>query len=88
MIQKMQKLVETNRGVLAKDHADHSKYSLDGLSPEEIYEEFQKSIRDMNKRIDFLHMRIESDQKGIPFTPAQAVASGFGKATRFFARLL
>lgn len=65
MVQKMQKLVETNRGVLAKDHADHSKYSLDGLSPEEIYEEFQKSIRDMNKRIDFLHMRIESDQKAI-----------------------
>lgn len=65
MLKKIQKLVGKNRKVLTKDHTDHSNYSLEGLSPEEIYEEFQKSIRDMNKRIDFLHMRIDSDQKAI-----------------------
>lgn len=53
-----------NRQMLDKKRTDASD-AFNTLPPEEVNEEFQKSIRDLQKRIDFLHMRTEGDQKAI-----------------------
>ncbi len=57
--------LEANRHILDKSRTGNQGLSVNDLSPGEIHEEFQKSLRDLHKRIDFLHMRIESDQKSI-----------------------
>lgn len=54
-----------NRRMLDKGRANSSEQSINDLTPAELYEEFEKSIRDMHKRVDFLHMKTEGDQKSI-----------------------
>ena len=54
-----------NRAILNKDRNGGADSLPTNLDINESHEEFQKNIRDMHKRIDFLHMRIEGDQKAI-----------------------
>lgn len=63
--EKMLLQLEKNRQLLDKNRTGHSDQALNNLSPQEIYEEFQKCFKDLNKRVDFLHMRTEGDQKAI-----------------------
>ncbi len=57
--------LEINQRTLNKNSAKNEDQTYNGLSADEIREAFLKSVRDMEKRIDFLHMRIESDTKVI-----------------------
>ena len=65
MHEKVLLQLNDTRQTMDKNRNDTSDSSLKDQSPEAVYEEFHKSIRDLQKRIDFLHMRTEGDQKAV-----------------------